>query len=292
MNNVPFSWIFARSCSWDWPGPAEIRAPFLVERAPGSLGRNSKNSDVTTPVFLEISLMYDRIPINSLDAQWKVSLVVSFRVFMSIRSEDLSLILLIMSAETSEGTSTLSSSHGSRTFPDSSFLYTTVGGKIDISYPSLLIVSKRIPSCNSPRPRTSYLSLLGDSRTSMATFVIASFFKRVPSACIELNCPSCPWRGDVFTETSTNTTGGSIALEGSGWISVAWSGEHSVSVTEGTVADLSPVMLTMSPAPATGTAILLVPFITVNSLTLMGLPITFPSLFITEKESPFRITPA
>ncbi len=149
--------------------------------------------------------------------------------------------------ECSSSTSITTVSYGSRRLPSSSSRNSTRGRLMPSSKPSRRMVSISTPSCNSPRPATSKLSLSSLSVTRMATFDSASRSSRSRIMRLVTLVPSRPASGLSLTAKRIDRVGGSI-----GW---ACSG----SVTEGTamvldtVVVVRPAIETMSPALTSST---------------------------------------
>ena len=92
------------------------------------------------------------------------------------------------------------------------FLYNTLGLDTLSSKFSLLIVSTKIPICNSPLPPISNESLLSFSVKVIATFESASE-RSLSLILVEVTFfSSNPANGELFTVIVTAIVGGSIAV--------------------------------------------------------------------------------
>ena len=113
----------------------------------------------------------------------------------------------------SSATSITSSSTGSTTWPPSS-LVTISGRDTWSSKPSRRIISMRIESCSSPRPRTFICSGESVSSTRIDTLPSSSRSSRSRRLRDVTYCPSRPATGDVFTPKTIETVGSSTAIGG------------------------------------------------------------------------------
>ena len=115
----------------------------------------------------------------------------------------------------SSGTSMVSSSTGSMSLP-STRLVTISGLPTMSSKPSRRIISRRIESCNSPRPSTLKESVLPVSSTRSETLVRSSFARRSRRLREVTYCPSRPAKGEVLMVNSIPIVGSSMTIGGSG----------------------------------------------------------------------------
>ena len=109
----------------------------------------------------------------------------------------------------------LKSSSGSLRTPSSTWVMTS-GFEMPSSKPSRRMVSIRIASCSSPRPRTLKESAESVGSTRIETFVSSSFSSRSLMLREVTQRPSRPAKGEVLTEKTIEIVGSSMCRGGSG----------------------------------------------------------------------------
>lgn len=199
-------------------------------------------------------LNYDLKPINPLVGILNINFYLSeLNVSQSSYNANLYYNISITFDEKCSSTSISNFSIGSYFFFPLNW-YTTSGGNIDISKPSLLILSISIPKCKSPLPLIliDYPSV---SVTIKDTSVSASFLNLYKIDILLRIVPSSPAIGEVFTYTFILIIGGSISIDLSIFVCPIW-------LIVWVILDLSdkPLILTISPAYALSNSTFLVPY--------------------------------
>ena len=158
----------------------------------------------------------------------------------------------------------------------------TSGRDIPNSKPSRRIFSAKIVICNSPRPETLNLPSPTVSKF-IATLVCISDSSR-SFILFDVTClPSCPARGESFTENTTLKVGSSICIGSKG---IGFTGSQILSPTS-TVS--IPANATISPASASSISILFKPR---KPISLVIRPFTIsPLAFAKAILLPFLIVP-
>mmetsp|Transcript_38612 Transcript_38612/g.57937 ORF Transcript_38612/g.57937 Transcript_38612/m.57937 type:complete len:206 (+) Transcript_38612:720-1337(+) len=153
--------------------------------------------------------------------------------------------------EYSDSTSMMTSSNGSSFSPVDSHVEVMIfGGDTVISYPSRLICSIKIPSCNSPLACTTDRSeSVSDLVTLSVTLLSVSLINRSRTRELATMVPSFPANGEVLPPISMDKVGG---LMGGVCNALLTGFDFSVRVSPTAMLSGTPARVTISPAFAMG----------------------------------------